>query len=197
MRMRAGPHHGFTIIELMIVVAISGVLAAFALPNLRDMIVKTRLKTAGSDIQISLMLARSEAIKRNSAVTVTPVVSTDWSQGWSVKSGTTVLQTQDAYSSVTFTPKSAAYGTKTVTSITFQGTGREGSSDGIAFILTATGYPTIGARCVVLDPSGRPAVRQDKDGNWKISNPWLLKLLQEIGGKVPGKNGEGNGIYWP
>jgi type IV pilus modification protein PilV len=38
-----------------------------------------------------------------------------------------------------FSPTNAAYGSKSVTSISFQGTGREGSSDGIAFILSIAG----------------------------------------------------------
>ncbi|HYT46818.1 MAG TPA: prepilin-type N-terminal cleavage/methylation domain-containing protein, partial [Burkholderiales bacterium] len=44
--MNARRARGFTILELMMVVAVVAVLAAIALPNLSDVIVRTRLKTA-------------------------------------------------------------------------------------------------------------------------------------------------------
>lgn len=165
--MRSARAAGFTLIELMITLAIAGIFATVALPNLRDMVVRMRVKTAASDLHTALTFARSEAIKRNASVSVVPVSTSNWAQGWTVQvtSTSTVLTRQDAYSNVTFTPTSAAYGSKTVNSVAFQGTGREGSSDGVAFVLTATGYAGIAARCVVLDPSGRPTVRVDKNNN--------------------------------
>jgi type IV fimbrial biogenesis protein FimT len=163
---------GVTLMELMVVVAIGGVLASWALPNFRDMIGRTRLKTAASDLHTSLTLARSEAVKRNASVTVSPAGGgTNWAVGWQVKSGSTVLSTQDGYSSVTFTTKDASYATAlATTTITFSGTGRASTtstpaSSSIAFILTSSGTLGTWARCVVLDPSGRPAVRSDNDGN--------------------------------
>lgn len=162
MRMRA---RGFTLTEVMIVVTIGALLAAAALPNFSSFVAKMKLKTAVTDLHSSLLLARSEALKRNATVSIVPANTADWSQGWSVKFGTAVLSKQDPYSALTFTPTSAAFGSKTVTSVAFQGTGREGSTDGVAFILTATNYPDLDARCVILDPSGRPTVRVDKDRN--------------------------------
>ena len=155
---------GFTVIELLIVLILVGILATIAAPNLRDFVVRNRLKTVASDLHFSLTLARSEAIKRNAAVSVEQNGG-DWSQGWSVKSGTDTISTQDPYQEIAVSTRNAAYGTKSFTSITFSGTGREGSSDGAAFVITAAAHPQIPARCVVIDPSGRPSARQDQDAD--------------------------------
>jgi type IV fimbrial biogenesis protein FimT len=161
------PRRGFTMIELMIVVAIVAILATVAMPSMRDIVVRARLKTAAGDLHTSLMFARSEAIKRNGAVTVSPLGGgTDWAVGWEVKSGTTVLSTQDPYVSVTFATTDASYVAATISSVSFGGTGRATPSAGtsVAFVLTATGS-SLAARCVVLDPSGRPTVRTDQDND--------------------------------
>lgn len=166
--MRATHSAGFTIIELMIVVAIVGVMVALAAPSLGDLVVRTRLKTAASDLHGSFILARSEAIKRNAVVQVVANNSANWALGWSVvePAGGTVLSRQDPYPNVDFRTANAAYATVTpLANVTFSGTGRETGSAGagVAVVINSTQYPNIHARCVALDPSGRAAVRQDRD----------------------------------
>jgi len=160
---------GFTIIELMIVMAVVGVLVTIAAPNLRDLIVRTRLKTAASDLHASLIVARSEAIKRNAGMQVVPSDATDWARGWQVRvqASGDVLSVQDGYSNVSFTSANAAYVPTAVAAVTFSGTGRETGSAGVgvAFIITSAASPSTPARCVVLDPSGRPQVKNDRDLN--------------------------------
>ncbi|MDP2826188.1 MAG: GspH/FimT family pseudopilin [Sulfuritalea sp.] len=56
---------GFNLIELMIVVAIAGIAMAIAVPNLQSQIVSARTRAVAESIQSGLMVARSEAIKRN------------------------------------------------------------------------------------------------------------------------------------
>jgi len=160
---------GFTIIELLIVLVMIGVMAAIAAPSMRDMIVRIRVKAAASDLHSSLITARSEAIKRNAGMQIVPVDATNWALGWVVRvqASGTVLNRQDAYSQIVFTTTNAAYTATPLPAVTFSGTGRETGSAGagVAFVITSTAVANLRARCVVLDPSGRPAVKQDVDAN--------------------------------
>lgn len=56
---------GFSLIEMMIVVAIVGVLVSIAMPSFSKMLERNRLKEATEALKMDLMLARTEAIKQS------------------------------------------------------------------------------------------------------------------------------------
>lgn len=96
------PSQGFTMIELMVTIAILAVLAALAAPSFNPIIERYRTRQAAEDLQGTLYLARSEAIKRGGGVTV-EAVGGDWAGGWAVKAGGADLQTTAAPTKITAT----------------------------------------------------------------------------------------------
>jgi len=69
--MKIRQHDGFSLIEAMVVVAVIAILATVAAPSYIELIGKQRLKGAASVLYGDLQYARSEAVQRNTPVTVT------------------------------------------------------------------------------------------------------------------------------
>ena len=74
--------HGFTAIELMVVVAIVAVLAALAAPSSTPLIERWRVRQAAENLTSSLYFARSEAIKRGGGIALD--ATGGWDKGWKV-----------------------------------------------------------------------------------------------------------------
>ena len=61
---------GFTLVEMLVVMAISAILIAAAVPSFQSLIASTRASSASGTLVSNLEYARSEAIRRNQNVTV-------------------------------------------------------------------------------------------------------------------------------
>lgn len=61
---------GFTLVELMIVVAVVAVLAALALPSFRDYFDKAQVRGAADGLVTMIVDARGESVKRNRDVNI-------------------------------------------------------------------------------------------------------------------------------
>ncbi|PZO16203.1 MAG: type IV fimbrial biogenesis protein FimT [Burkholderiales bacterium] len=94
---------GVTLIELMVGITITGVLLAIGVPSFQSTIASSRVTTTNNDFVSAMALARSEAIRRGTRITVcksangTACVTTgDWAQGWIVFVDTTRATTDAA-----------------------------------------------------------------------------------------------------
>jgi type IV fimbrial biogenesis protein FimT len=77
---------GFSMIELLVVLAVAGVLLAAGSPGLRDLVRTQQLKTATNDLFAAIGLARAQALARGEIVMLLPkgAGGADWRRGWTV-----------------------------------------------------------------------------------------------------------------
>jgi type IV fimbrial biogenesis protein FimT len=78
-------HSGFTIIELLVTMAVFGVLAAIAFPQMAGFSDNNRMVSQVNNLSANLQYARSEAIRRVRSVTIETLNgSANWDSGWQV-----------------------------------------------------------------------------------------------------------------
>jgi type IV fimbrial biogenesis protein FimT len=75
------PAVGFSLIELIIAIAIVGLVSAIAMPSYVTWIKNSRVRTAAESIQNGLQTARAEAVKRNASIRFSLSANSNWSIG--------------------------------------------------------------------------------------------------------------------
>ena len=157
---------GFTLVELMIAIAILGIIATLAMPEMGRFVIQQKVSSQANEMMLSLAFARSEAIKRNASIVVIPVTnaSTGWSDGGCVGptaindcNHANVLRTFTATSNVSIT---SAYLAAGATQLIFL---RDGTASGAgAITITSPKLEALGdlARCIRINFQGRPTVEK-------------------------------------
>jgi type IV fimbrial biogenesis protein FimT len=104
---------GFTLVELMVTVALMAIVLTVGVPSFSELIRSNRLTTQANEILGALALARSEAVKRAAPVSITTASGdSNWKAGWTVavaggadlrvysaQKGSHTLASDDGYSS--------------------------------------------------------------------------------------------------
>jgi type IV fimbrial biogenesis protein FimT len=137
---------GFTLPELLTVVAILATLSALAAPSFSGLVGTMRSRSASSDLFASLVRARSEAVKRNSEVTLTPTGGR-WQAGW------TIPNPANSGAAIEVHPALNGATVNGPASVVFLPNGRVKGSAAPEFDIA---FPNTGHRCVQVDLSGRP-----------------------------------------
>ena len=143
---------GFTLVEMLMVTSILTFLTILSLPSLTSVIANNRLQSAGTDLMSSVLLARSEAIKRNGRVEILPTTASDWTSGWRVQVAATGEQLDKR---TTIGSQGQVVGAPTA--IVYEHTGRlitPGTSQ-VQF-QDPERRPYAQSRCLVIDSSGLP-----------------------------------------
>ena len=166
-------NQGFTLIELMITIAIAAILLMIGIPSFQNAINSSRLNGASNELLNDLMFARTSAISQGQRVVVCTsndqanCTATPWADGWIVfedlnrndqvnAPAETVIRVHQALpDSFVSTPTGVG------TSIRLLPSGTVGGIAGnIEFCLPTTQPPQNIRRLVIAAPAGRMRVEQ-------------------------------------
>ncbi|WP_160288998.1 GspH/FimT family pseudopilin [Pseudomonas knackmussii] len=157
---------GFTLIELMVTIAVLAILISIAAPSMSDFVTRQRIGSQATELLSTLAAARAEATKRNANIVVLPASSgaNGWVSGWCFGPAsitncqdTSTIQHYDAMSGVEISSDYQLSANK----LTFR---RDGSLlSGLSarpFKVNAPSSSSVtDARCIDINAVGRATVR--------------------------------------
>lgn len=175
-----GRRRGFSITELMVAIAIAGILTAIAIPSFQSVFMSMRLTSYANELVATTMLARSTAINQNAPVVMCQSLDgatcgngSNWETGYVVvcssNDGTVCTNTPGpAASRIVLKSQGAAAtgwkitGAAGASSIQFESSG----SGATTASLTVCRHEPVGTneRVVRISPTGRSSVSKTSNG---------------------------------
>lgn len=160
---------GFTLLELMVTLAVLAILAGLTAPMFTQFTRNQRIKAATSELTYALTLARGEALKRNVDVVVAPDEDGGWQIGWTVTADG-VADPLLVYAVPAREVDGDPVSYLSITGpddVTFNGMGRLVAALDAPFEIESAEGPSAGAktRCVSIDLSGMPRSRVSNTGD--------------------------------
>jgi type IV fimbrial biogenesis protein FimT len=173
---------GFTLIELIVTVSVAAILLAVAVPSYQTFVLNNRMAAQSNDFITALQLARSEAIKRGTRVSVCKsannascTTSGTWAQGWIVFVDGNTAGTLDgtgANADILLRASSGLSGNSTLT-------GSTNVADFVSFMASGATSLALGTNGTVSLCSPAPAAVAGRDiqiaasGRVRVQNPPL------------------------
>ena len=156
---------GFTLIELMVTIAVAATLMAIAFPSFKSSMQSNEVSTATNELLASFALARSEAIRSNAGAGICASADgascgADWNSGWLVwtdtnsdgliTAGEPIIRYSQARAKTTITGPAAA--------IVFDSRGRAtGGAHNVDLKPSDGAYPE---RCLSMNVTGQTSVKK-------------------------------------
>lgn len=152
---------GFSLVELMVVLAISTILMTIAIPSFKTFIDRQKVTTVASDLYASVAFTRAEAIRRGARVYLLPKDGLTWESGWVVQTdltnAATIVYSRDAVPTrlqitQSFKPNNSDL------SLAYDGNGRTSSKSNSQVVSSGSWNIAIGVeqRNLVINTLGRP-----------------------------------------
>lgn len=160
--------NGFTLVELMITLAIAAILVSVGIPSFRSVIQTNRAATQTNELVTALNLARSEAVKRSSNISVcassdsaTCSASSNWATGWILFADAGTAGTFDGGTDTLIRVWSGLNGSTTLTSgsgdpfVQYRSNGQSSDASTVSFTLTVADCTGDNVRNISVSPQGR------------------------------------------